>query len=210
VPDRFLLSGHIPSSGGLMDWLVRLLGGPEPRPETVEELWRQAAAETPGSRGVRVAPFLEGTGAPWNQRSRRADFSFLSHTANAGTLLRASIEGLAAWLHLNLERFEAITALRPDELTLTGGGARNELANTIKAALIGRPLAVPSVEEAAGAGAALVAGLAAGVFSNPSDLAALPDVSWRRVEVDETLAAAYREILPSLRAHLTPAGDIHG
>ncbi|WP_442582793.1 FGGY-family carbohydrate kinase [Mesorhizobium sp. ASY16-5R] len=206
VQDRFLLSGHIPSSGGLIDWLVDLLGGHHPRPETVGDLWRRTAAEPPGARGVRIAPFLEGTGAPWNQRSRRADFAFLSHTANAGTLLRAAVEGLAAWLHLNLERFEAITGLQPSELTLTGGGARNELANTIKAAMLRRPLVIPTVEEAAGVGAALVAGLATGVFDHPSSLASLPDVSWRRIEVDEALAAAYRDIVPSLRAHLLPAG----
>jgi sugar (pentulose or hexulose) kinase len=210
VAGRFLLSGHIPSSGGLLDWLVALLSGPNPTPETATALWQAAAAEPPGARRVRVAPFLEGTGAPWNHRERRADISVLGSGAGAGTVLRAGVEGLAAWLSINLGRFEAITGLRPDELTLTGGGARNALAGRIKAALIGRPLAVPNVEEAAGTGAALVAGLAAGVIADPASLAALPDVAWRRIPVEPELADAYRPLAASLRAHLAPAGAAPG
>ncbi|MBN9020937.1 MAG: hypothetical protein J0H08_02335, partial [Rhizobiales bacterium] len=86
-----------------------------------------------------------------------------------------------------------------------------ELANRIKAALLERPLAIPSVEEAAGAGAALVAGLAAGVIADPATLAALPDVAWRRVPVDPGLATAYRPLAPGLVDHLAAAiGDGHG
>lgn len=73
VPGRFLLSGHIPSSGGMIDWLVRTLSGSNPSAETAALLWHEAAATPAGSGGVRVGPFLEGTGAPWNDRGRRAD-----------------------------------------------------------------------------------------------------------------------------------------
>jgi len=210
VPDRYLLSGHIPSSGALLDWLVRLVGGEDARAETTAALWKRAAAEPPGARGVRCAPFLEGTGAPWNLRDHRADLSGLSQAAGPATLLRAATEALAAWLALNLERFEQITGIVPPELTLTGGGARNALSNTIKVALVGRPLIAPNVEEAAGVGAALVAGLATGVFAGPNALAALPDVEWRRIDVDAALAEAYRPLAASLRAAITPDGLFDG
>ena len=209
IEARFLLSGHIPASGGFLDWLVALLSGPNPSADAAPALWQAAAAAPPGAAGVRVAPFLEGTGAPWNRRDARADLSALSAGADAGSVLRAGVEGLATWLAVNLERFAAITGLRPEELTVTGGGARNALANRIKAALLARPLAIPGVEEAAGAGAGLVAGLAAGVIDDPADLASLPDVDWRRVPVDRELAEAYRRLLPGLRAHLAAAGEGH-
>jgi sugar (pentulose or hexulose) kinase len=211
IAGRFLLSGHIPASGGFLDWLVALLSGPNPSPEVAAALWQAASAAPPGAGGVRVAPFLEGTGAPWNRRDARAALTALGGGADAASVLLAAVEGLAAWLAINLERFEAITGFRPAELTLTGGGARNTLANRIKAALLDRPLAIPSVEEAAGAGAALVAGLAAGVITDPAGLAALPDIGWRRVAVDPDLAEAYRALAPSLRADLVAAvGEGHG
>ncbi len=205
VPGRFLLSGHIPSSGGLIDWLVKILSGPNPSPETADLLWREAAAVAPGAGGIKVAPFLEGTGAPWNDRGRRADISFLGTQSTPGAILRAGVEGLAGWLRINLEQFEAITGTRPDVLTLTGGGARNMLANGIKAAMLERRFVVPDIEEAAGVGAGLVAGLATGVFSDATQAAKLVDVTWRDVEADPQLVAAYREIRTSITAHLTPS-----
>jgi len=207
VPGRFLLSGHIPSSGGMIDWLVRTLSGPNPSAETAALLWHEAAATPPGSGGVRVGPFLEGTGAPWNDRGRRADISFLNAQSTPGAILRGALEGLAGWLGLNLERFEAITGTRPDTLTLTGGGARNTLANQIKAAMLERRFAVPDTDEAAGVGAALVAGLATGVFADASEAARLSDVDWKVIEPDAALASAYRDLTPSIADHLRSAQD---
>ena len=153
------------------------------------------------------SPFLEGTGAPWNDRGRRADISFLNAQSTPGAILRGALEGLAGWLGLNLERFEAITGTRPDTLTLTGGGARNTLANQIKAAMLERRFAVPDTDEAAGVGAALVAGLATGVFADASEAARLSDVDWQMIEPDAALASAYRDLTPSIADHLRSAQD---
>lgn len=210
VGGRFLLSGHTPASGAFLDWLVAMLGGPDAEEGTADLLWKAAAAEPPGSHGLHVSPYLAGTGAPWNRRDIRADLSMIGHATSAGAILRAGVEALAAWLALNLTRFEAITGVIPAELTVTGGGARNELANAVKAAMVRRPLVAPSVDEAAGAGAGLVAGLATGVIANASDLASLADVTWRRIEMDAELAEIYREIVPPLQNHLTPPDTAHG
>lgn len=212
VPGRFLLSGHTPASGGFLDWLVKILSGPNPASDIADLLWRQAAATPAGAGGIRVAPFMEGTGAPWNERGRRADMSFLGAQSTPGAILRAGVEGLASWLRINIEQFEAITGTKPDVLTLTGGGARNALANDVKAALLERPFVVPDIEEAAGAGAALVAGLATDVFANAAQAAQLPDVVWREIGVDRQLAEAYRKIGPSIMTHLAPPsnGEGHG
>ena len=205
VPGRFLLSGHIPSSGGLIDWLVKILSGPNPSPDTADFLWREAAVVAPGAGGIKVGPFLEGTGAPWNERGRRADISFLGAQSTPSAILRAGVEGLAGWLRINLEQFEAITGTQPDMLTLTGGGARNTLANSIKAAMLERRFAVPDVEEAAGLGAGLVAGLATDVFTDAAQAAELADVTWQEVEADPLLVEAYNEIRASITAHLVPS-----
>ncbi|MDQ0469125.1 FGGY-family carbohydrate kinase [Labrys wisconsinensis] len=210
VPGRFLLSGHVPASGGLLDWLVKLLSGPSPAPDAVRELWRLAALSPPGANGVRVAPFLQGTGAPWNQRARRAGIASLGGASGPGDVLRAGVEALAAWLAVNLEAFEAIAGVRPRQVTLAGGGARNALANAIKAAFLDRPFVIPDVAEAAGAGAALVAGLGVGLFPDATAAAALGGIGRQAVPVDPALAAAYAGLRDEIVLHLKAEAGAHG
>ena len=49
-----------------------------------------------------------------------------------------------------------------------GGGAKSELWLQMKADITGIPVAVPQVTEAAGMGAAILAGTAAGIFTDPA------------------------------------------
>ncbi|PZQ96136.1 MAG: hypothetical protein DI533_17005 [Cereibacter sphaeroides] len=194
VPGRWLLSGHIPSGGGLLDWLVQLLSGPVPDAESAERLWEMAEAAPAGAEGAVVEPFLSGTGQPLNQRDRRAVISGLSGDVGAGEILRAGTEALAGWVSANLALFERFTGHVVSELILTGGGARNTLSNRIKAALINRPLLLPQADETAGLGAALVAGIGAGVFPTPTSAAARPAIAVIRVEPDPALVAAYEPL----------------
>ena len=207
IPERFILSGHIPASGALLDWLERLLAGPDGGRPAIDRLWRVAEKAPAGADGVRVLPYLRGTGAPWNQRGRRAEIIGLGEEASAGMLLRAAVEGLAAWLLLNLDRFAAITGQKTEDLILAGGGARNAFVDAVKAALINRPLVMPSVDEAAGIGAALVGGLAVGVFSDPAEAVRLPAIGSTRIDVDPALAAIYAPLVPDLVGRLTSIGE---
>ncbi|CAI9416596.1 Apulose kinase [Pleomorphomonas sp. T1.2MG-36] len=207
IPGRFILSGHIPASGALLDWLERLLAGPDGGRPAIDRLWQAAEQAPAGTGGVRVLPYLRGTGAPWNQRGRRAEIVGLGEEASAGTVLRAAVEGLSSWLLLNLDRFAAITGERPDELILAGGGARNAFVDAVKAALIDRPLVMPDVEEAAGIGAALVGGLAVGLFASPAEAVRLEAIGSTRIDVDPALAAVYAPLVPDLVGRLTSIGE---
>ena len=198
VPDRFLLSGHISSSGSVIDWLVRLLSGPAGDPGASVALWDDAARMPPGSDGLRFAPFLSGTGAPWNDRTRRGSIHGIDGDATGGTLLRAALESLSGWLAINLSAFEAITGETAAEIIVTGAGARNELANTIKAAVLSRTLRMPGVEEAAATGAALVAGLAGGIFATAAQAARLPDMVSHEIKPEPLLVDEYRTVSPPL------------
>lgn len=198
LPGRFLLSGHIPSSGGLVDWLLNLLSGPEPSPAIAAKLWDMAAASPPGAGGVRLAPFLEGTGAPTNDRGRRAGVAGLGASHGAGDLLRAGLEALAAWTDVNIRLVERYAATKPAEIVLTGGGARNLLANRIKAAMLDRPFVIPEVQEAAGAGAAVVAGIAEGLIDANAPPSPLGAPGLARVEPEPGWVVAYAILRPAL------------
>lgn len=195
LPGLWLLSAHIPSSGGLIDWVTRLVAGLQPgaAPDraAADALMAEAAASPPGANGVRIEPYLEGTGQPWNARDRRGTIAGLGAAATRGDLMRATLEALSAWLDLNVAEFEALGGRRFAELVLVGGGARTALSTTIKAAMLDRPFRLPAAPEAAAAGAALVAGLGAGVFATPAEAAAVPDLGWETVAPDPDLATRY-------------------
>jgi xylulokinase len=57
-----------------------------------------------------------------------------------------------------------------DELRAIGGGAKSELWLQLKADITGIPVAAPEVTEAAGMGAAVLGGVAAGIFSDPAEV----------------------------------------
>lgn len=135
----------------------------------------------------------------------RAEITGAGARSDSGAILRAGVEALAGWVSINLDLFESITGTNASALVLTGGGSRNELSNRIKAALLNRPFDIPEVEEAAGLGAALVAGLATGVFAKATQATQRSAIKTRRIEPDSALADAYRPLRSSITAHWAKA-----
>ena len=105
---------------------------------------------------------------------------------------------------------DVLDLMRPsfdgDVARITGGAARSELVLTILASVLGVQLELTAVEESAAYGAALLGGLAAGLFEDGAEAAATVRVS-RRVDPDPALQARYAEgrerfraLYPALRA----------
>lgn len=205
APGGYLLSGHIPSSGAAIDWMIARLAGPEPSGPASDRVREMAAAAPPGAEGVRVAPYLQGTGSPWNLRDERLRMAGIDRQTGPGDMLRAVYEGLAAWLCVSVAHFEAISGVRPDHLLLTGGGSRNRTYSEIKAAMLGRRLLVSNISEAAGIGAALVGGIAVGLFSDAGEAVANPAHDVVQIEPNPELAAAYDGLRASLIEYVTPS-----
>lgn len=195
APGHFLLSGHIPSSGAVIDWVAARLNASEDA----------AAAEVPpGARGVRVAPYLQGSGSPWNQRGARMRIAGIEAGTGDGELLRATYEGLSAWLSISVARFVAQTGYDPSEILLTGGGSRHRTYSRIKAAMLDRTLVAADIPEAAGIGAALVGGLAIGLWSTTEDAVLQGATAPRRFEPDQKLRKAYASLRSDLQDFVTP------
>jgi xylulokinase len=75
------------------------------------------------------------------------------------------LEGVAYGLRDSLELLDAIGVF-PDVGRVSGGGARSRLWLKVVASALGLPLELTAVEEGSAYGAALLAGVAAGVFSD--------------------------------------------
>ena len=91
-----------------------------------------------------------------------------------------------------------------------GGGTRNRLLISIKAALARSPLVVLDEPEAVSLGAALLGGVAAGVYDDCDAGVAAVEPEGRIVEADPDLVRAYGRLpwrMPGRRVRSPPSGD---
>lgn len=182
---------------------------------SVYDLLESEAEEVPiGANGVVFHPYVNPAGvvAPFYNLSAAANFfGIRSHNTHAD-LLRAVYEGVALAAR---DCFSAIPV--PVELLrLTGGGARSELWCQIIADCLGVACEVPEGEETTAKGAAMLAGVASGVFSDYRDAVARavtvervhgPDPN-RKAEYDE-LYQLYRAVREGLDQAWRLRGDVY-
>jgi glycerol kinase len=152
--------GNAASAGSAVEWLVRLGLFSSP------EAWARAA-DTADAEGVVCVPALQGLATPWHDPAARGFIGGLTRGTTREQLARAVLEGIAQRSADLVEALEAgASGLRVD-----GGLARSDRLLQSVADLTRRPVARPAEREATAVGAALLAGLGAGVWS---DRAALP------------------------------------
>ena len=199
TPGRFILSGHLPSAGGFLAWLSKTLHGVDEDGSTpVAALVEAARQSPPGANGVRLLPFLEGTGEPYNRRDQAAEVLGLRAYHGRADLIRAAFEGCSFWFEVNVSTMGRLARQPIGAITAVGGGARSDLWLEIKSAFVGRPMWVPDLVEAAAFGAALVGGMATGLVGTAAE--DLPRLGGRTVEAPEALRTAYEPVAAEYRA----------
>jgi xylulokinase len=200
VPGRWHAMGVMLSAAGSLRWLRDALVG-----ESYEELIREARRWPPGAEGLLFQPYLAGERTPHADPDARGAFVGLSLRHDRGALVRAVLEGVAFGLRDSLELLTEL-GVAPDVGRVTGGGARSELWLRITASVLGLPLERVVVEEGAAYGAALLGGVAAGVFASAEEAVAScvrprdrvePDEEWRERYAE--LYARFRRLYPALR-----------
>ncbi|MEY3072226.1 MAG: hypothetical protein RLZZ353_422 [Actinomycetota bacterium] len=186
--DTFVLEGAIFVTGASVQWLRDQLGVIADAGE-VEAL----AAELPdGNEGVYLVPAFAGLGAPhWDPHARGLLIG-LTRGTDRRHLARAAVEAMAYQV-TDVARLMAEEAgLDLAELRVDGGAARNDLLCRLQADLLAAPVVRPRVTETTVLGAALLAGLGAGVWSSTDELA---DVWRAERRFEPTMAAATRDRL---------------
>ena len=199
VPDSWEAMGVMLSAAGSLRWLRDVIGG------EYSELIAEAEPWPPGVDGLTFLPYLQGERTPHADPSARGVFEGLSLGHDRGALVRAVLEGVAFGLRDSLELLRAL-GVRPEAGRASGGGARSELWLRIVASVLGIPIERTAVEEGAAYGAALLGGVAAGVFADAHEAVAAsvrvrdavePDPAWQ--EVYEERYARFRALYPTLR-----------
>lgn len=118
-------------------------------------------------------PAFVGLGAPyWDSAARGAIFGLTRGTTRAD-LVRATLDSIAYQVHDVLVAMENDSGHRIPELRVDGGASANGYLMQFQADLFGRPVRRPSMGETTVLGAAMLAGIAAGVWRSDRELKAL-------------------------------------
>ena len=199
VPGTWHAMGVMLSAAGSLRWLRDVLGG------SFDELVSEAERWPPGAEGLLFTPYLAGERTPHADPDARGAFAGLGLRHDRGALARAVLEGVAFGLRDSLELLRGL-GVEPTAGRVSGGGARSELWLRIVASVLGVPLERTAVEEGSAFGAALLGGVASGVFGSAAEAVAAcvrpgstvaPEPAW--TDAYEEAYARYRLLYPALK-----------
>jgi xylulokinase len=120
--------------------------------------------------GLLVLPHFSGSGTPTFDTASKGAILGLTFSTTRADLAKAILEGLTYELRLNIDLLKT-GGVQINVLRAIGGGAKSKLWLQLKADIIGIPVVTPKITEAAGFGAALLAGVGAGVFPSAAEAA---------------------------------------
>jgi xylulokinase len=169
VPGKWVNEASIFTTGAVYRWFrdqfaqAEKMEAQRSGKDPYELLNDQAAKIPPGSRGVLLIPHCMGSGAPhWNPYDRGVMLGFtVGH--ERGCLIRAIMEGTAFEIKENIEVMKEMNT-DISELRVTGGATRSQTWNQIQSDVTGLPVLKGAVEEATSLGAAILAGVGAGIY----------------------------------------------
>jgi xylulokinase len=195
VPDTWHAMGVMLSAAGSLAWFREIAGA------DYGVLDAEASRWEPGVEGLLFAPYLAGERTPHADPDARGAFTGLSSRHDRGALARAVMEGVAFGLRDSLELLRGL-GVEASRGRISGGGARSDLWVRIAASALRLRIERMQLEEGAAYGAALLAGVRAGVFADAADAAD------RCVRVRETIEpewdyedayARFRSLYPTLK-----------
>jgi xylulokinase len=206
VPGGWHAMGVMLSAAGSLRWLREALGGAI----RYDQLTAAAEEWPPTAERLTFLPYLAGERTPHADPNARGAFVGLTLRHDGGALVRAVLEGVAYGLRDSLELLREL-GVSPQSGRVSGGGARSELWLRILASVLDLPLERTAADEGSAYGAALLGGVAAGVFRDVHEAVATcvrvldtvdPDPQWHPAYEDGY--RRFRLLYPALR-HLEDA-----
>ncbi|HEU0234817.1 MAG TPA: FGGY-family carbohydrate kinase [Candidatus Limnocylindrales bacterium] len=197
---RYVVGGAMAATGKALDWFrTDILEGHVP----MERLLEEAAAVPPGADGLVFLPYLAGERSPLWDPTARGAFAGLTLRHRRGHLARSILEAAALAIRHVAEPILAM-GVRVTAMRVTGGPARSDTWNRLKADVTGFAVEVPQVLETAVVGSAVAA--AAGVGAHPDLETAIRAMTRidRRIEPDPETRATYDRLYAAYTA-LHPA-----
>ncbi len=206
VPGRWHVMGVMLSAAGSLRWYRDALAAGVPFDELLEE----AGAVEPGCEGLVFLPYLSGERTPHADPRARGAFVGLTLRHRRAHLTRAVLEGVACGLRDNLALMAEVGLDAVGEVRLSGGGAQSPLWRQIVADVLGVDLRAVGTSEGAARGAALLAGVGAGVWPSVEAACAAAVELGETTPADPRTGAAYDPIYRRFRDHYPALAPLFG
>ncbi len=171
---RYALWGGIVSSGASFEWAYNTIlslkeWGIGQSEYTYEEVLDQLKDRKPGAGGVLFIPHLRGSGAPyWNPKMKGA-FLGIRSTTTQKDLLQAVMEGLSFQNRMIVEMHQKLSDGEVEALCVVGGSGKNGVWQQTKADVLQLPVEICGETDATALGAAMLAGIGAGIYEDMVD-----------------------------------------
>ena len=161
----YALEGSVFVAGAIVQWLRDSLGILDDAAQSEE-----MATSVNDNGGVYLVPALTGLGAPHWDQNARGTIVGLTRGSTKNHIVRAALEGIAYQVADVIKAMEADLGYEMKELKVDGGATNNEFLMKFQAAISDTPVIVAANQESTALGAALLAGLYAGVWSDYDDV----------------------------------------
>lgn len=210
IPDRWHFMGVMLSAAGSLQWHRDTIA-----PEmSFDQLVNEAELISPGSEGLYFLPYLTGERTPYPDPLARGAWIGLTIRHQRAHLTRAVLEGVAFGLKDSFTLILEAGLGAIDQVRVSGGGAKSQLWKQILADVLGVELVTVNTTEGAAFGAALLAGVGAGLFAN------VPEAAEHMIQITGSAEPAaamnsyqdyyprYRELYPALADQFKALAEI--
>ncbi len=162
---EYALEGSIFVAGSAIQWLRDGLRLIESAPDSE---W--IAKKVDDTDGVYVVPAFVGLGAPYWDMKARGTIIGLTRGTTKAHVVRATLDSMAYQTKDVLSAMEADSRIKLQALKVDGGAVANNILMQFQADILNVPVDRPRITETTALGAAYLAGLAVGVWTNKEEL----------------------------------------
>ncbi len=167
-PTQYALEGSVFIGGAVIQWLRDEMKLIENAAQSEE-----CANAVPDSAGVYIVPAFSGLGAPYWDMYARGTICGLTRGANRNHIVRAALESIAYQTNDLIIAMQNDSKVKVNTLKADGGAARNNFLMQFQADISAITVSRPDNAEATALGAALLAGITAGIIDNKNDISTI-------------------------------------
>jgi xylulokinase len=159
VPNQWYTLAAIQNAGLALEWVRNMLG------LSWQQVYAEAFLIAPGCEGLTFLPYLTGERTPHMDSNPLGAWVGMGLHHTRSHLMRAALEGVAFALKQGLEALTA-TGMQVTELRLAGGGTLETNWRQLLADILQVPLYSLTMPAASARGAAILAGIGTGVYTD--------------------------------------------
>lgn len=164
--DKYYIMGGLYASSASIEWFIENFMKEN---NSYEYLIKEAKKSKVGSNGLFFMPHLRGSGPPNIDYYSKGIFLGITSQHKKYDFINAIFEGLAYESRFSIEEIEKVCRIKEQKIIVIGGATKNEVFMKAKVNIINRSLEIVGSFEAVTLGAALLAGIGAGIYKNEDE-----------------------------------------